>query len=279
MSRSAYVRCLRTVSGLAVMATICILSACSTPPSRPTPNARPPAPPLDINAIPDAVPKPEPYTKRGNPPFYDVFGKRYYTLRTSNNFVERGLASWYGPNFHGKATSTGEVYDMYAMTAAHKTLPLPTYVRVTNLNNKRSIVVRINDRGPFVDDRIIDLSYTAAAKLDILGPGTAPVEIRALNPPAQQVAPLRVAVPNKATPGTERMTFVQVGAFRNRATAEQTQSRIKSIADSVHIQSNSDHISSAWYRVRVGPLATPDDTDRIVAELVELGFQPLVVVE
>ena len=279
MSPSAFDRGLRTASGLAVAALICLMNACSNTPPRATPQARPPAPPLDISAIPDAIPKPEPYAKRGNPPVYEVFGKRYYTLRASSNFVERGLASWYGPNFHGKTTSNGEIYDMYAMTAAHKTLPLPTYVRVTNLNNQRSVVVRVNDRGPFVDDRIIDLSYTAAAKLDILGPGTAPVEVRALSPQAQHTAPVRVAISNKATPGTERMTYVQVGAFRNRSTAEQTQTRLKSVADSVHIHANADHTNSDWYRVRVGPLVTSDDADRIVATLIELGFKPLLVVE
>lgn len=279
MNPYAYGRGLRTVAGIAAAVLICLLNACSTTPPRATPQTRPPAPPLDINAIPDAIPKPEPYAKRGNPSVYEVFGNRYYTLRASKNFVERGLASWYGPNFHGKTTSNGEIYDMYAMTAAHKTLPLPTYVRVTNLNNQRSVVVRVNDRGPFVEDRIIDLSYTAAAKLDILGPGTAPVEVRAIDPQAQQTAPVRVAIPNTATPSSERLTYVQVGAFRNRSTAEQTQTRLKSVADSVHIHSNADQTNSDWYRVRVGPLITPDDADRIVATLIELGFNPLLVVE
>ena len=105
---------------------------------------------------------------RGNPPFYEVFGKRYYVLASSEGFVERGIASWYGPGFHAASTSLGEPYDMYAMTAAHKTLPIPAYAEVTNLRNGRKVVVRINDRGPFVGDRIIDLSYTAAAKLDML---------------------------------------------------------------------------------------------------------------
>ena len=118
----------------------------------------------------------------GNPPFYEVFGKRYYVLSSSVDYVERGVASWYGPGFHEVRTSTGEPYDMYGMTAAHKTLPLPAYVRVTNLQNGRSVVVRVNDRGPFVGNRIIDLSYTAAAKLDMLRNGTAMVEVRAVGP-------------------------------------------------------------------------------------------------
>ncbi len=124
----------------------------------------------------------EPRSIYGNPPSYEVFGKRYYVMASSVGYVERGVASWYGPGFHKELTSVREPYDMYGMTAAHKTLPLPAYVRVTNLQNGRSCVVRVNDRGPFVGNRIIDLSYTAAAKLDMLRDGTAMVEVRVLQP-------------------------------------------------------------------------------------------------
>jgi rare lipoprotein A len=117
-----------------------------------------PQPPADVLSIPDAVPRPEPRGTRGNPPFYEVFGKRYHVMASSEGWVERGIASWYGPGFHSASTSLGEPYDMYAMTAAHKTLPIPAYAEVTNLRNGRKVVVRINDRGPFVGDRIIDLS-------------------------------------------------------------------------------------------------------------------------
>ena len=141
-----------------------------------------PRPRQTWSAIPDAVPRAEPRGRRGNPPFYEVFGKRYYVMAESDGWVERGTASWYGPGFHAASTSLGERYDMYAMTAAHKTLPIPCYAEVTNLRNGRKVVVRINDRGPFVGDRIIDLSYTAAAKLDMLLAGTAPVEVRVLTP-------------------------------------------------------------------------------------------------
>ena len=134
------------------------------------------------DTVPDAVPRIEPRARYGNPPFYDVFGKRYYVLSSSVGYWERGVASWYGPGFHKVRTSIGEPYDMYAMTAAHKTLPLPAYVRVTNLQNGRSVVVRVNDRGPFVGNRIIDLSYTAAAKLDMLRNGTAMVDVRTIDP-------------------------------------------------------------------------------------------------
>lgn len=266
----------RDFGQIGLAALVLALAACTSAPPR---VSRAPAtatpPPLDISAIPDAVPRPEPIAKRGNPPFYDVFGKRYYTLRTSSGHVERGIASWYGPNFHGKQTSTGEPYDMYAMTAAHKTLPLPTYARVTNLNNNRSIVVRINDRGPFVDDRIIDLSYTAAAKLDILGPGTAPVEVAAIDP-SPQTAPAPVMA--KATPGTERATFLQVGAFRDRSAAVQTHSRIKDVADSAHITEPTGKSNDVWYRVRIGPLAGAADLDRISAKLSALGYRPFTII-
>tara|TARA_A100001037_G_scaffold33384_1_gene26055 strand:- start:671 stop:1144 length:474 start_codon:yes stop_codon:yes gene_type:complete len=120
----------------------------------------------------------------GNPDSYVEFGERYKVLQSSNGFREKGLASWYGIDFHGRDTSSGEVYDMYEMTAAHKTLPLPTYVRVSNLDNGRSSIVKVNDRGPFIEGRIIDLSYAAAYRLGVTGPGTANVEIIALEPAA-----------------------------------------------------------------------------------------------
>jgi rare lipoprotein A len=124
-------------------------------------------------------------SQRGNPPFYDVFGKRYFVMPTSDGYVERGVASWYGPDFHKQMTSSGDRYDMYGMTAAHKTLPLPTWVEVTNLENGRHVTVKVNDRGPFVKGRIIDLSYGAAKALDMIRAGTARVEVRALGAPSR----------------------------------------------------------------------------------------------
>ena len=161
------------------------MSGCFSAPPRETPNPPTVPPPVEARpapeSIPDVVPRSEPRSRNGNPPFYDVLGKRYFVLSSSVGYVERGVASWYGPGFHKVRTSIGEPYDMYGMTAAHKTLPLPAYVRVTNLQNGRSVVVRVNDRGPFVGNRIIDLSYTAAAKLDMLRNGTAMVEVRSLD--------------------------------------------------------------------------------------------------
>ncbi len=140
---------------------------------------------VPVSDIPDAVPRPEIKTQYGNPESYSVYGTEYRVLDTSEGYQEVGIASWYGDPFHGRRASSGEQYDMYKMTAAHKTLPLPTYLRVTNRSNGRTIVVRVNDRGPFVDGRIVDLSYTAALKLGIVEKGTALVELVALDPPAQ----------------------------------------------------------------------------------------------
>ncbi len=133
---------------------------------------------IDISSVPDAIPKMETRSKYGNSESYVVFGKRYYVMDDNAGFTQRGIASWYGKKFHGKRTSNGETYDMYAMTAAHKTIILPAYVEVTNLDNGKKIIVKVNDRGPFHDNRIIDLSYSAAVKLDIIAKGTGLVEIR-----------------------------------------------------------------------------------------------------
>ena len=179
------------------------LSGCffarEAPPPRPVPIPPPLQTPSGARAIPDAVPREEPRSPYGNPPFYEVFGKRYFVLSSSADYVERGVASWYGPGFHKVRTSMGEIYDMYGMTAAHKTLPLPAYVRVTNLQNGRSVVVRVNDRGPFVGNRIIDLSYTAAAKLDMLRNGTAFVEVRSVGPSSAPLLAAAAGAPGAAS--------------------------------------------------------------------------------
>ena len=194
----------------------------SGPPPAASPPARSAAPgaPPDIDAIPDAVPKAEPRSAHGNPPFYDVYGQRYFVLPSAGGYLERGVASWYGPTFHGGNTSSGEQYDMYGMTAAHKTLPLPTYARVTNLKNGRSIVVRINDRGPFVANRLIDLSYTAAAKLDMLREGTTLVEVRALTPGVPDELSRSAASPPPAL-------YVQAGAFADAQNAQRALQKLQ----------------------------------------------------
>jgi rare lipoprotein A len=169
-----------------------VKQAPAQPPAPPAQDG-PPAPeeiPPDLASIPDAVPKAEPKSETGNPDSYVVYGERYRVLDAAHGFKQRGYASWYGRKFQGQRTSSGEHYDMFKMTAAHKTLPIPCYVRVTNLDNGRQVVVRVNDRGPFHSQRIIDLSYAAAAKLGMLGKGSAPVEIQVLDPqgPGSQIA-------------------------------------------------------------------------------------------
>ncbi len=250
------------------------------------------APPAQ--SVPDAVPRVEPRSRYGNPPFYDVFGKRYYVLSSSTAYVERGVASWYGPGFHKIRTSTGEPYDMYGMTAAHKTLPLPAYVRVINLQNGRSVVVRVNDRGPFVDNRIIDLSYTAAAKLDMLRNGTAMVEVRAIDPTvpaadstvfasmsvgslistagAAETAP----VPSPATapaPSHDATLFVQAGAFSDPANAERLAARLRG-GGYGNVFVRDDWIAGRkMYRVRIGPVPDVPEFDRIVDALARAGVR------
>ncbi|HZT01436.1 MAG TPA: septal ring lytic transglycosylase RlpA family protein [Steroidobacteraceae bacterium] len=232
-------------------------------PSPPPPKL--PLPPGDLSAIPNAVPRPEPRSPHGNPPFYQVDGKRYYVLATAAGYDETGVASWYGPNFDGLQTSDGDRYDMYAMTAAHKTLPLPCYVRVTNLSNGRSIVVKINDRGPFVANRIIDLSYVAAAKLDMLKTGTALVEVRTITPETPSIL-TRVA---ESPPPT---LYVQVGAFTAQANAERVVSRLHAAGLAGAFIFGPPVTRSRLYRVRIGPVGGVPEFDQLVARLDALGY-------
>lgn len=221
--------------------------------------------PAQIAAIPDAVPRIEPRSRNGNPPFYDVLGHHYTLLATPQGYVERGVASWYGPGFHGISTSLGEPYDMYGMTAAHKTLPIPCYARVTNLANGRSVVVRINDRGPFVANRLIDLSYTAAAKLDMLRLGTAMVEVRVITPGDPQSEAL-----TRTTQSPPPTLYVQAGAFAVAANAKGLLQRLHGAGlDNAFVlpPQPGGHL----YRVRVGPVASVADFDALAARLATLG--------
>lgn len=249
----------------------CAPHSTATRPSAPVPSDGPPLEHVDVSKIPDAVPKHEPVSKYGNPASYEVFGKRYTTLTTSEGFVERGIGSWYGRKFHGQRTSSGEPYDMHAMTAAHKHLPLPTYARVTNLENGRSVVVKINDRGPFHEGRIIDLSYAAAVKLGYSDKGTAPVEVVALTPSGTSIS-------TKAMPQASNGVFVQVGAFSSRDNAEELQRRLAHVPAPIKIKEEQSR-SAFLYRVRIGPLASASSADTISQSLRELGLQPYIIVE
>jgi rare lipoprotein A len=255
-----------------------LLAACATtrrpPPPLPGPVPVPP-PPADILSIPDAVPRAEPRSAHGNPSFYDALGRRYFVLPSAEGYDERGVASWYGPTFHGGNTSSGEPYDMYGMTAAHKTLPLPSYARVTNLNNGRSVVVRINDRGPFIANRIIDLSYTAAAKLDMLRDGTAMVEVRSLTPGAPEAPPALVASAPPAArpppPPPSPLLYIQTGAFADPSNASRELARLQAagLASAFVIAPPE---GSQLYRVRIGPIGSVAEFDALAARLTALGM-------
>lgn len=230
-----------------------------------------PANPRDVSNVPDAVPRAEPPSRYGNPKSYKVYGKTYYPLATSKNYTARGTASWYGTKFHGKRTSSGEPYDMYAMTAAHKTLPLPTYVEVANLKNGRSVIVKVNDRGPFHDDRLIDLSYSAATRLDILPYGTGQVEIRAIDPEQTTDS----TMPADTTPATTQENaalYLQVGAFSSRGNAQRLQDDLQSqnIGAIRIVETTTD--AGTFFKVQVGPLASHMEANRVTQELKTLGI-------
>jgi rare lipoprotein A len=259
---------------------------------------------LDISRVPDAVPKIEPRSKYGNPESYEVRGRRYHTLASSKGYKERGIASWYGTKFHGFRTSSGEIYDMYRMSAAHKTLPLPTYARVTNLDNGRSVVVKVNDRGPFHSDRLIDLSYAAASKLGLLHKGTGRVEVEAIDATQQPAASVKVAAvpaahvlasrpkyaPGFEAPATPAPTvagpdqsslYLQLGAFRNKDNALRMQSSLASSqVEGVRIM---EGISDQHpvFRVRVGPLNDFQAAETLARRLQDKGLvsSPHIVID
>jgi rare lipoprotein A len=263
-----------------------VVAGCAGPSKQDRAPKRPP----DVSEIPNAVPKAEPRSRSGNPPFYEVYGKRYYVKKSSHDHVEKGVASWYGEKFHGRRTSSGETYDMYAMTAAHKTLPLPTYARVTNLSNGKSVVVKINDRGPFVDNRIVDLSYTAATQLDMIGQGTAFVELETLDPGAPlelaRTSGNSVPQPTVSSPPTTRTPkptlagadrsrtnmYVQAGAFGQSTNAEALADKIRNQGINDVVVSRDDSGGRTLYRVRIGPVTGVNQYDQMVARMVDLGI-------
>ncbi len=306
---------------------------------------------LRLADVPGAKPRVEPKAKLGNMSSYVVFGQTYRPMSTSRGHLERGVASWYGPKFHGKKTSSGERYDMYQWTAAHKTLPLPTYALVTNLENGRSLIVKINDRGPFVGDRIIDLSYAAAKALGLDKKGTARVQVTSIDPrdhdgklpkklriagaapaaarrPAPRAKPLAASRPEHSaqTPASRQSAaartasrpehwsggavsstpaagpaatdttwppvqaaaassgagyYLQVGAFGTRANAEQMRRRLRgrlaapvTIAQGVEVSGGAKPL----FRVRLGPMGSRADAERLAGELAALGVGPSMVV-
>ena len=291
-------RCCLRLGAIILSAGALLAAGCSSAPPRrahPPPAPTGALPPVAPETVPDAEPRSEPRSAYGNPPFYDQFGKRYVVLGSSANYVERGVASWYGPGFHAERTSMREPYDMYGMTAAHKTLPLPCYVRVTNLQNGRSVVVRVNDRGPFVDNRIIDLSYTAAAKLDMLRSGTAMVEVRTVDPresqheaapailtaatianavsaPAVAAAPVAAApVATVPPPPANQTLYVQAGAFADPANAERLLLKLRAGSFGNVFIRETTLAGRRLFRVRIGPVPDVAEFDRVVAALESAG--------
>jgi rare lipoprotein A len=271
------------ITSLLIMVTL-FTGACSSSPYRDS------APKREVNVagIPDAVPRDEPITRAGNPAKYTVLGRTYYVKQSSDNHVEKGIASWYGTKFHGRKTSNGEIYDMYKMTAAHKTLPIPTYVEVTNLKNGRSVVVRVNDRGPFHENRIIDLSYVAAKKLGIAANGTGLVEVRSIDPNNWHAKPnSRYArnyrtdnsVTNTRQPASEQdaALFIQAGAFASQHNARQLQQKLNELLPDSSVKlafAEQDRL----YRVRIGPIPSVSEADRVARTISENGYPPPQVV-
>jgi len=224
---------------------------------------------IDVETIPNAIPKREPKSRYGNPESYVVFGKRYYVMDSSKGYIEKGIASWYGTKFHGRRTSSGETYDMYAMTAAHKSLPLPTYVKVTNLSNDKFIVVKVNDRGPFHENRIIDLSYTAAIKLDIIQKGTGLVEVKAIDPEEPKEDNL---VKDDKISTQDTSFYIQVGTFSKLESAKILKQKLGSFGDNLIKISNVIVSGNTLYRVRIGPFTDTKLSDSIVSKLSDFGI-------
>ena len=219
--------------------------------------------PIDLTTLPEVTPRIEPLSKKGNPAFYEVDGVRYFVKSSAAGYVERGVASWYGPGFHQEFTSNGEPYDMYGLTAAHKTLPLPCYVQVTNLTNGKQVILRVNDRGPFKAGRIIDLSYTAATKLDMLRQGTALVEVRAITP--GETIPLTQSDAIKPI-------YVQAGSFSNPSNADNLVRHLRNNGYPQTAVFSELLDGRSLYRVRIGPIPNVNQFDEIVAQLKTLGI-------
>lgn len=284
-----------SVKALSVLLVALFVVGCSTPSRYSMDRDAAPDVELDVSDLPDPIPVYEPKSRGGNKSPYKVWGKTYYVLPTAEGYRERGGASWYGAKFHGHKTSNGETYNMYEMSAAHKSLPLPTYAKVTNLDNGRSVIVRINDRGPFHEGRIIDLSYAAAKKLGYYDKGVANVEVEAISVakyPAKTtpVSSTPVAVssptdPNSSGSAVVRQSeladgygyFVQVGAFSTASAAHRLKQRVdaetkggafasKSSVSSSGVRTSSDE-TKVFHRVRLGPFYELEQAEQLLKQL------------
>jgi len=261
---------------------LAVLTGCASSAPVPSANAgrysiqqdRAPTRIVDPGTIPDVVPAPVQRTQAGNRSPYTVLGRTYFVLPTEEGYSERGVASWYGEKFHGHKTSNGETFDMYQATAAHKSLPIPSFLRVTNLDNNRSIIVRVNDRGPFHGDRVIDLSYAAAIKLGYADRGTARVQLDAIVPSgAYSDGALSQTQPAETTlsvAANQNQKYLQVGAFADLSAAEDVSNRLRELTRyPVFIRSVKSGTNGVLHRVRVGPIADAGEitltSERVVA--------------
>lgn len=242
----------------------------------------------DVSDIADAAPSVEPSSKQGNPQRYEINGIQYFPQKERLGFTQTGIASWYGTKFHGRLTSNGEVYDMYKMTAAHKTLPLPTYVNVSNLENGKSIMVRVNDRGPFVEDRIIDLSYVAAIKLVMTHSGTARVRVDAWSANSKMLVQsgninttqnsdrvedyVEPSIETTVLHDDNRRYYIQLGSFANRQNAKKLKSKLLTLTqESVTISPVQTHLG-IMYRVQLGPFDQKEKLISIEQSFRQLGY-------
>lgn len=262
---------------LVTLALAVLLSACA---ARPVVDSAPP-PPRGSTVPPalpdDPTPRAEPLSRYGNGPIYEVYGRPYKVMDSSHGYRQRGVASWYGSKFHGRMTSSQEPYDMHQLTAAHKTLPLPTYVEVRNLRNNKTVIVRVNDRGPFVDNRIIDLSYAAAQRLDMVRDGTSLVEVTAISfdeppPPIPDSIVTAAGAEPETQAGNENRVYVQVGAFGERENAERRHRLLQGKGINGAFVHAEPGMEQPLYRVRIGPLTDVDQYDVLVAQLESLGI-------
>jgi rare lipoprotein A len=255
-------------TGLLLLAGILLASCAGEQPQVEEPADGPSMTDLRPQDVADAVPKAEPLARYGNHSPYEVFGKEYYVLPGSHGYHEQGVASWYGSKFHGRRTSSGEPYDMHLATAAHKSLPLPAYAEVTNLDNGKTVIVKINDRGPFKDDRLIDLSYGAALRLGMISTGTARVDVRVIDVSGETPAVAYTA--ETASPeAAPADTWLQAGAYGNRAGAEQLAVQL----ERARLNPVSIHDIGDLFRVWLGPYASPAEVESVIARAIELGFE------
>tara|TARA_S200000501_G_scaffold135366_1_gene128101 strand:- start:1321 stop:2184 length:864 start_codon:yes stop_codon:yes gene_type:complete len=269
----------KIVASVVILLAIVSCSSVSSPPENPNDGRysitqdRAPSKPIELGSIPDVVPAPVVRTLAGNRSPYSVLGETYFVLPSEEGYSERGIASWYGEKFHGHKTSNGEVFDMYHVSAAHKSLPIPSFLKVTNLDNNRTIVVRVNDRGPFHGDRIIDLSYAAALKLGYAEIGTARVELEAIITEklsneyglGQDSNLKRGAI----KPSRSSKQYLQVAAFSNQLSAKKLSQKLKEmIISPVLVSSMKDSAGKVLYRVRIGPIDDPAELKKITERLV-----------